>query len=445
MKNVRETAVELLEMMESKQSYSNLLLNNAIKNNKVLPKDISLLTELVYGSLQRKITLDYMIRQFLKGNKKLELWVLQLLRISVYQMFFLAKIPDRAVLFEAVEIAKKRGHKGIASLVNGVLRNLQRRGMLSFASIKDPLERLSIETSHPLWLIHRWTAQLGFAKTKQICEHNLTVPARTARVNLNKITREECIRELENENFQVQASDIIPEAIKSRNGNLALSSAYKNGLLSIQDESSMIVAYALQPENGDKVLDACAAPGGKSTHIGEKLNNSGEIISLDIHEHKVKLIKEQASRLGLVNIHACALDSRRAQDHFPKESFDRILVDAPCSGLGVIRRKPEIKYTKTEADIQKLSEVQQKILQSVAPLLKKGGILVYSTCTIDKEENQTVIQTFLQQHPGFEANPAFTEKLPEKLKHAATNYELQLFPGDFDTDGFYIASLRKRV
>lgn len=443
--NVRWSALELLEKIEGNQAYSNLLLNDTIKHKNIASRDIPLLTELVYGTIQRKMTLDFFLEPFLKSNKKLQSWVRQLLRMTVYQLVYLDKIPDHAAIYEAVEIAKNKGHKGIASLVNGVLRAIQRQGLPSFDTIKDPLKRLSIETSYPLWLVERWTEQWGFEKTKQMCEINLCAPTQTARVNTTKLSKEQCLRLLTEEGFQVEESAVIPEAIKCLKGNLANSKAFEKGFLTIQDESSMLVSYALAIEEGNIVLDACAAPGGKSTHIAEKLNNQGQVLSLDLHEHKVKLIMQNAKRLGLTNITAKTMDARCAINHFSKESFDRILLDAPCSGLGVMRRKPDMKYTKKEEDIESLSKIQMQLLESVAPLLKKGGILVYSTCTVDKHENEYVVQSFLQNHNDFIGDITLKERLPEMVQQLVDRYQLQIFPQDFNSDGFYFASIRKKV
>lgn len=442
-KNVRESAVELLETIEKNQSYSNLLLNTTIKKNNIDPKDIGLLTELTYGTLQRKMTLDFYLQPFLKNPRKLETWVRQLLRVTLYQMIFLDKIPDRAAIFEAVEIAKRRGHKGISSMVNGVLRSIQREGLPSLEEIKDPVERLSVETSHPLWLVRRWVDQLGFSRAKEMCEINLTAPLQTARVNTTKINRDSCIEMLKDEGFQVEASPVIPEAIKCLKGNLANSNAFKEGFITIQDESSMVAAHALGIKEEEVVLDACAAPGGKSTHIAEKLNRSGKVISLDLHEHKVKLISSNANRLGLSNIETRQLDSRKVQEHFGKESFDRILLDAPCSGLGVMRRKPDMKYTKKEEDVHHLHKIQLELLKSVTPLLKKGGILVYSTCTVDEEENDHVIRLFLEGNKEFEGDESLKERLPEAVQTLCDGFTLQILPQDFGSDGFYIAALKK--
>lgn len=444
-KNVRETAMDILEDIEKNQSYSNLLLNNTIKKNLLPQKDVGLLTEITYGTLQRKMTLDFFLKPFLKNTKKLEGWVKQLLRLTLYQMVYLDRIPDRAAIYEAVEIAKNRGHKGISSLVNGVLRSIQREGLPSLQNIADPVERLSIETSHPIWLVRRWISQFGYEKSKEMCEINLTAPMQMARINLTKTSRDECVRILEDEGFQIEKSPIIPEAIRSLKGNLATSQAFNAGLLTIQDESSMLATYALGAMEDESVLDACAAPGGKSTHIAEKMHNSGEVISIDLHEHKVKLIKGNALRLGLDNITTIAMDSRLVKERFKEESFDRVLLDAPCSGLGVMRRKPDMKYTKTEQDIVQLSSIQQKLLQSVSPLIKKGGILIYSTCTVDKEENEKTVKEFLQGNPQFEGDLQFKSRMPEAIQPLITDFDLQIFPQDFGSDGFYIACLRRKA
>ncbi|MBT2699978.1 16S rRNA (cytosine(967)-C(5))-methyltransferase RsmB [Bacillus sp. ISL-40] len=443
--NVRAIAMDSLVAIEKNQSYSNLLLNNTIEKHELSPKDVGLLTELTYGTLQRRMALDYYLEPFVKDNKKLANWVHHLLRLTLYQMIYLDRIPDRAAIYEAVEIAKSRGHKGIASLVNGVLRSIQREGLPSMEEVSDPNKRLSLETSHPEWLITRWVNQFGYEKTKEMCEVNLTAPLQTARVNLTKISRDECVAILEEDGFQIEKSPIIPEAIRSLKGNLASTIAFKYGMFTIQDESSMLAAFALGAKQNEFILDACAAPGGKSTHIAEKMDNTGEVISVDLHQHKVRLINDNAKRLGLENIKTSVSDSRQIQEKFNKESFDRILLDAPCSGLGVMRRKPDMKYTKTEKDIERLSTIQQDLLMSVSPLLKKDGILVYSTCTVDKEENEYTVKTFLENNPEFEGDLSFKNRMPEAIQPLITGFDLQIFPQDLGSDGFYIAVLRKKV
>ncbi|MCA1053463.1 16S rRNA (cytosine(967)-C(5))-methyltransferase RsmB [Rossellomorea aquimaris] len=438
-KTVREAALDVIEAVEKNQSYSNLLLNSVIEKNELPSRDIGLLTELTYGTIQRKLTLDYFLAPFIKG--KLDDWVRHLLRLSLYQIVYLDRIPERAVLHEAVEIAKKRGHKGIAGMVNGVLRSIQRKGVPSLDSITDPVERLSIETSHPYWLVKRWTEQFGLDKTREMCEMNLVAPKQTARVNTTKLTREELIHKLSESNVEVKRSPVIDEAVQTVRGNLVKTDAFNDGDLTIQDESSMLVAHALQLEKGMVVLDACAAPGGKTTHIAELLGGTGEVHALDLHKHKVKLIDQNAARLGLSNIHTSTMDSRKAGETFKEESFDRILVDAPCSGLGVLRRKPDIKYSKKESDLSSLQKIQLDILSSVAPLLKKNGILVYSTCTVDRDENEGTVKAFLSDHPGFEAYNL--KGLPGTVQPFIEGNQLQVFPQDFGGDGFYISCFVK--
>jgi 16S rRNA (cytosine967-C5)-methyltransferase len=441
--NVRSIAMDMLVAIEKNQSYSNLLLNTTIEKHELSAKDVGLLTELTYVTLQRRMALDYYLEPFVKDNKKLANWVHHLLRLTLYQMVYLDRIPDRAAIYEAVEIAKIRGHKGIASLVNGVLRSIQREGLPSMEKVSDPNKRLSLETSHPEWLITRWVNQFGYEKTKEMCEINLTAPLQTARVNTTKISRDECVAILEEDGYHIEKSPFIPEAIRSLKGNLASTISFKYGMFTIQDESSMLAAYALGAEQNEFILDACAAPGGKSTHIAEKMNNTGEVISVDLHQHKVRLINDNAKRLGLENIKTSISDSRHLQEKFKTESFDRILLDAPCSGFGVMRRKPDMKYTKTEKDIERLSTIQQDLLMSVSPLLKKGGILVYSTCTVDKEENENTVKTFLDKHPDFEGDLTFRNRMPEAIQPLISGFDLQIFPQDLGSDGFYIAVLRK--
>ena len=441
-RNVRELALDLINSVEHNQSYSNLLLNTVINKAGLPQADSGLLTEIAYGTIQRKMTLDFFLEPFLNNKKKLEGWVLNLLRISVYQMVYLDKIPDHAIIFEAVEIAKKRGHKGISNMVNGVLRNIQRNGVPSLDSISDEIERISIGTSHPKWLVERWAKQYGLPKTKEMCECNLTAPLQTARVNETRISRESLIKRLTDEGFSVRESSHVPNAIVCLKGNLANSEAFKEGLMTIQDESSMLVAYALDAQKGDQVLDSCAAPGGKTTAIAERIGD-GSVVALDLHKHKVKLIKEQANRLQLANIATAVEDARKAGDLFQKEYFDKILVDAPCSGLGVMRRKPDAKYTKKPEDIERLSEIQLNILSAVSPLLKQGGTLVYSTCTVDKQENDHVAKRFLEEHTDFTEDKELAGRLPEQAKPFVNGNQLQLMPQDMESDGFFIACFKK--
>lgn len=441
-KKVREVALDILLQVEKGGAYSNLLLHTSIENNDLPKKDIGLLTEIVYGTIQREDTIAYYLNPFVKNRKKLQQWVWVLLTMSVYQMEFLDRVPDHAIINEAVEIAKKRGHKGIASLVNGVLRSIQREGVPSISEIKDDAEQLAIGTSHPLWLVQEWIEQFGLEETRKICETNLLPPVVTARVNVMKTSVSDILEKYPNAEKGVLSED----AVVFEGGNIANKSEFKEGLLSIQDESSMLVARALGAKDGETILDSCAAPGGKAAHIAERMHNTGRIFAFDLHKHKVKLIKQQAERLGLTNIEAKTGDARRLQEIFQEEAFERVLVDAPCSGFGVIRRKPDIKKGKTKEDILHLANIQQSILNEVAPLVKKGGTLVYSTCTIEQDENSNVVSKFLEKHPEFEWETSIDlkKRLPEKTHPYIKEGSLQILPHYFLTDGFYIACLKRK-
>ncbi|WP_042223815.1 16S rRNA (cytosine(967)-C(5))-methyltransferase RsmB [Oceanobacillus manasiensis] len=442
---LRNTILDILIRIEKDNGFSHLLIDNELRKQSIQAKDEGLLTEVVYGTMQYKLTLDYYLESFIDQRKKLDLWVHMLLRMSVYQMVYLDKIPDHAIIHEAVEIAKSRGHKGIASLVNGVLRTIQRKGVPSTSLIEDSVKRLSIETSHPEWLVGRWVNTYGFETVKEMCETNITRKHTAIRVQPLRIARNEAMDRLREEGYEVKPSSLSSQGIIVSKGNILRSSLFKKGEVTIQDQSSMLVGELLQAQSGMHVLDACSAPGGKATHIAEKMQNEGRIDAYDLHKKKAKRIEYKASDLGLSIIHASPQDARNLQDVHEVESFDRILVDAPCSGLGVMRGKPEIKYHKQEADIKRLAGIQLDILESTAPLLKKNGLLIYSTCTVEASENEGVVKSFLANNPDYIVDEDFFEELPASLKKAKgiTEYGLQLFPQDEDTDGFFLTRIKK--
>jgi len=442
---LRNIILDQLIRIEKDSSFSHLLIDHEIKSKHIPEKDAALLTEVVYGTVQRQITLDYYLEDFIDRKKKLDLWVRMLLRMSVYQMAFLDKVPGYAVIHEAVEIAKQRGHKGIASFVNGVLRSIQRKGVPNTSEIQNDARRLSVETSHPKWLVDRWISEYGYETTKAMCEANLHRKNFSVRIQPLKITREQAIKLLKEEGFEVRPSIFSNQGIIIEKGNILKSSLFKEGMITIQDQSSMLVAEMLKPHPGENVLDACSAPGGKATHIAEKMGNKGKVYAHDLHTNKVKLIRNKAAELELSIIEATQADARKLQDIHEQESFDRILVDAPCSGLGVIRGKPEIKYHKQEKDLERLSEVQLDILEHVAPLLRKGGVILYSTCTVETRENEQVVKRFLENNKGFQVDKQFFTELPNEIRHSGgiTEFGLQLFPQTFQTDGFFLTRLKK--
>ncbi|ASK63546.1 16S rRNA (cytosine(967)-C(5))-methyltransferase [Virgibacillus phasianinus] len=443
---LRETVLDLLLRIDSDSGFSHLLIDHEIKSHRIPERDAGLLTEMVYGTLQRKLTLDYYLEPYLSTGKKIKPWVRMLLRMSVYQMAYLDKVPDHAIIHEAVEIAKQRGHRGIAALVNGVLRNIQRKGLTETSNIHEMSKRISIETSHPEWLVNRWIDMYGIETTKQMCEANLTRKGTSVRVQPMKISRDGAISRLQEQGFDVQESAFSAQGIVITKGNILKTDLFKEGYVTVQDQSSMLVGEILDLKSNMTVLDACSAPGGKVTHIAEKMNDTGKIYAYDLHVKKAKSIMDKAKNLDLTIIDAKQNDARKLQDVHKEGSFDRILIDAPCSGLGVIRGKPEIKYNKQATDIKKLAQIQFDILHEVAPLLKQNGRLMYTTCTVDKEENNRVVTRFLASHPEYTVDQAFFEELPDFLadSEGISDEGLQLFPYTFQTDGFFLTRFIKK-
>ncbi|MEK3757637.1 16S rRNA (cytosine(967)-C(5))-methyltransferase RsmB [Paenibacillus sp. FSL R7-0337] len=445
--SAREVALDILMRVEQQGAYSNLLLGSSLQKADLSREDTGLVTELVYGTLSRMITLDYVLSSFVsKGMAKLEPWVRSLLRLSLYQIMYLDRVPSHAAVNEAVNISKRRGHQGISGMVNGVLRSVLRAGDLPV--LPEGLsreERISILHSHPLWMVKRWSAEYGPDTAEAMCTANNEPPAVSVRVNTTMISREAMLAELLEAGLDAAESKVSPAGLVIRGGgNLALTSWYRDGYLSVQDESSMLVAEVVAPEAGMKVLDCCAAPGGKSAHMGELMKDEGSILANDLHEHKAKLIAEQAARLGLECITTASGDALELGTALQPGSYDRILLDAPCSGLGVIRRKPDLKWRKQPEDIVSVAALQLELLQSVSGLLKPGGVLVYSTCTTEQSENSQVVAAFLERNPGF-APVSFKSAVWERLEGTAlaAGDGIQLLPHHYGSDGFYIARLER--
>ncbi|KRN88583.1 16S rRNA (cytosine(967)-C(5))-methyltransferase RsmB [Ligilactobacillus ceti] len=443
--NIKQTprylAVELLTKIEKQGTYSNLGLNQTIQKHNLSKKDVNLLTTLVYGVIQHQLTLEFWLKPFIKNPKKLQPWVKQLLYTALYQMQYLDKIPKRAIFNETIEIAKVKGHAGIRKFVTGILHTIDREGLQDPNAIADPNERMSILTSTPLWLVQELTKEVGVAKMTTILESINQSPTQTVRYNRQLTSLDDLKPALEAEGFTIEESPVTPAALHLNGKFIPSSQAFAAGQIIIQDESAMLAVEAMDLQGDEAVLDACAAPGGKTTQIASYLT-TGQVTALDIHKHKVKLIAENAKRGQVADkVVAVNLDARESLTKFGAEKFDKILVDAPCSGIGLMRRKPEVKYEKTLADSQNLHRVQVGILNAVAPTLKKGGCLTYSTCTILAEENQAVIDEFLQQNPDF-----IQVKTPSlnNLKADRTELGLTIYPDDYLSDGFFIASLQKK-
>ncbi len=431
----RGGALLTLEKVFHEDAYSNIALNTLLNKRQYDDRDKSLITEIVYGTVSRKITLEWYLAHFIADRDKLEPWVYDLLMLSAYQLIYLDKLPAHAVVNDAVRIAKNRGNKkGAEKLVNAVLRRLTSETLPNIEAIKRINKRYSIKYSLPVWLVKKLIEQYGQERAEAIFES--LFERNKASIRVTDASRLEEFKD----NFQADYSQLSPVGLTKSSGRFASSVAFKNGDITIQDETSQLVAPTLDIQGSETILDACAAPGGKTVHMASYLT-SGKITALDLYDHKLALIQENAKRLGLAaRIDTRKLDARQVVDAFPAESFDKILVDAPCSGIGLIRRKPDIKYNKDLQDFASLQAIQLEILSSVCQTLRKGGIMTYSTCTIFKEENQDVIKAFLASHPDFEQ-----VALDHDKKDIVVDGCLLITPEQYQTDGFFIAQLRKKA
>lgn len=443
MANARELALQTLTDILIDGAYSNHALSEQIEKNELTVQDKNFMTELVYGTLQHEQLLNFYVTPFFNG--KVKAWVRILIEMTLYQMLFLDSVPEHAAISEAVKIAKKRGGQFNGKLVNAILREMTRTPLPSLDTIKDEAERLAIETSHPLWLIKLWSKQFGWEKTIQMARANNERVNVTIRVNGVRGTREELKQKLESEGITCEYGNLSEDALVILKGNVIKTKAFEQGWFYVQDESSMLVARALKPKHHSKVLDTCSAPGGKTTHVAELMRQTGTVYAHDVYEHKIKLIEDNVKRLGLTNVVATLQDATTLNERYEADSFDAVLVDAPCSGLGILRRHPEVKITKKPSDLDEIMMIQKKILNTVAPLVKVGGTLVYSTCTVNRKENDKMVEQFVAQHPEYELDLTLVNRLPEALREQTKNGMVQLFPGDYQTDGFFIACLKRQA
>lgn len=437
MQNARNFTKKLLITFFQNSSYSNILLDNALTESDLSPQDKKFVTNLFYGVIERQITLDAVINKYSKKPvNSLSSDVLQLLRMAVYQILYMDSVPDRAAVFESVKLAKRRNNPALGGYVNGVLRSFLRNNK-QIPAFEDELKDLSVKYSCPEWLIDKWSKEYGSDMMMDMLESSIGVPPVTARLNILKKSSDEIIEDMKKSNIELKRRNDIKNCVEFFNiGAISHSRVYKKGLFHIQDISSQICCEVLNPKPGETVLDACSAPGGKAFTIAELMNNCGRVIACDLYENRVKLIKNGAKRLGLSIIDARVNDAAVFSEDI--DEVDKVLCDVPCSGLGVIRRKPEIKY-KNPDDFDNLSSIQREILETSSKYLKKGGMLVYSTCTLSKAENDDVIDWFLENHPEFEKG------IIDGLANIGNGeYKITIAPKMFNSDGFFIAKLIKK-
>lgn len=438
--DAREISLKIINDVINNQAYANIALARELNRHKVSEQDRRFITELVYGTVKAGATLDWIIGHYVtRSLHKVAPVILNILRMGMYQIFFLSKVPVSAACNQAVELTKKYGHPGTVKFVNAVLRNAGRtpEKVVYPDREKDLITFLSLKYFHPQWMVTRWVKRLGPEAAEQLCQVNNMTPALSLRTNTLRNTREELLRILEQEGISAEASAWTPEGIVCHSyPALSTLKSLREGLFQIQDESSMLVAHVLDPSPGDFIIDACGAPGGKSTHIATLMENKGRVLSTDIYEHKLALTCENAQRLGLTNIETQLLDATALGDKYPKQA-DKVLVDAPCSGLGVLRRKADSRWKKNESMFKELPVLQKAILKSAAECVKPGGVLVYSTCTTEPEENQDVVECFLKENNEFVLQHA-GKFFPEKENE---NTMVQLWPHVDHVDGFFISRL----
>ncbi|ABO50234.1 sun protein [Desulforamulus reducens MI-1] len=450
MKNVsaRELALLVSKAVEDEGAYANLALNKLLEQYQPGKLDRAFATEIVYGVLRNLNTIDWVLAHFLKQPLASQtVWIRNILRMGTYQIMFMPRVPDSAACNESVNLAKKYGHQGAPKFVNGVLRNVARQQhSLEFPDSKEaPVDHIALKYSHPTWLVERWLMQYGFEQTIALCQANNRPAPNTVRTNTLKISREDLMARLKAEGVEARETKFVPEGL-NLSGFLSYRTlkSFQGGFFQVQDESSMLVAHVLNPSSGAKVLDVASAPGGKTTHLAQLMGDSGQIIAFDIYSHKLDLIMDNCRRLGIQSIQAEVADARDLHKKYQGWA-DYVLVDAPCSGLGVLRRRPDSRWRKDPSQLPGIVRLQKEILQSAAQCLRPGGVLVYSTCTITKEENIGVVEEFLKNHPEFIMGD-LRQLLPPGLdeeKSAEKGY-IQLLPHVHGMDGFFIARLRKK-
>lgn len=410
----REIAYECLKAVLIDKQYSNLVLRHALTP---LPQSKRpLVTQIIYGTLENCRYVRWQWQDWVKRLPKPEVCVL--LDMAVYELLWMKEKPY-ALVNESVALAK-RHVPSAAKLVNAVLHRVSEQGMRALP--EDPEAALALATSHPLWLYQMWKAQYGQSIAEQLCRDTQRRRKRVGRVNTLKSSRSALLAQ----DAHFTASSIVNDAVIYDQGNIADTKWYQDGVLAIQDEASQLIAPLLDPRPHQRILDVCSAPGTKATHIAQLMQDQGEIIALDIHAHRVQLIEQGAKRLGIHSIHAQCKDATDLSG-WTTQAFDRVLCDVPCSGYGTLSRKSDILYHMQSGDMDTLIPLQAQILDQAAALVKPGGILVYSTCTLNKKENDKQISAFLQDHDDFEKQ-----------------FERTIFPFDFESDGFYMAKLQRR-
>ncbi|MBD0326571.1 MAG: 16S rRNA (cytosine(967)-C(5))-methyltransferase RsmB [Pyrinomonadaceae bacterium] len=435
----RSAAFSILRRVEEEGAFASVLL--AAGDDEMRAEDRALCYELVMGCLRWQLRLDTLIEHY--ANRKaesLDAPVRRALRLGLYQLRFLTRIPASAVVNESVNLAYAARVRSAAPLINAVLRRATREPDYDPAVlITDSLSRISIETSHPVWLIERWANAFGLDEARALARANNDAPPVAFRLTGRQTAFGDVLDELRNEGAALKPSIVAPDAWRIEGASMKLRELAQAGFVYIQDEASQLVAHVLGAQKGERVLDACAAPGSKTTHIASLTPDLKLLVAGDVHVHRLRLIREVCARLSVKLVQLAAYDATVPLP-FAEESFDRVLVDAPCTGTGTLRRNPEIRWRISTADVAELASRQQRILRNAARMLRPGGLLVYSTCSIELEENEIVVAAFLQETDDFKPArlPAFAHSQDEQGATART------WPQRDGADGFFIAALKRR-
>lgn len=437
----RGTAIKILNRFERSDAYLDKLLDAELRRDEMNELDKGLMNEIVTGVVRWRMKLDWVLTGFFHGNfTKAETNIKNALRVALYQIMFLDRVPHAAAVNEAVEFIKRLRGQKVADLVNAVLRNIIRNldGIRYPELQEDQIRHLAVVESHPLWITKRWIERFGFDEAKALMAANNTVPPVSLRFNRMKGDIQILTNFLQEHQFEFELSRYVPNFIRVQHMTaIGRSDLFQHGYFTVQDESAALPVLLLDPHEGERILDLCAAPGGKTTFLGELMGNKGEIIAVDRYENRLQFVVNACKRLGIQNVKTVAANA--AEIELP--GSDKVLVDAPCSGLGVIAKKPDAKWLREAEDIPQLVEIQLSILENAAKLVKPGGVLVYSTCTIEPEENIGVVREFLSRHSEFSIEPATSFVHPD-LVHP--DGYVETLPHKHAMDGSFAIRLRKQ-
>ena len=407
--STRELALRCLCRVESDAAYAGRVLDGARLDSRMDQRETALLSQLVKGTLQRRGTVDAALEKYLKeGLQSLPLKIRNILRLGAYQIIFLDRIPAEVAVNEAVNLAKKQKERNLAGLVNAVLRTLVQNlpELMQSLAAAGSAEEIAVSGSHPLWLIERWISQIGAQETRALCAADNRIWPLQLRANTLRISAGDLLGRLRREGIKAVPGRYCSDCLSVENlaGNKKLHEleSFKAGLFQVQDESSALISLLVGPQAGETVVDLCSAPGGKTTHLAQLMCNSGRLIAADVNRRRLKLVKESCRRLGISITEYAAADGRRLSLEFES---DRVLVDAPCSGLGALGRKSDARWNKSPQMFADLAKLQLELLSNAARLVKKGGILVYSTCSIDLQEDEQLAEEFLSCNSGFRLRP----------------------------------------